>query len=183
MKHLIAFCLLLLLLGCSNQQIDNLPIRTENTSTDPANADSPNASEYRNPVDGKTYVAPDGWTEYQPEGGIKQTTERIQNREVRLLTAEAEIFERTSVDSLAKFINQIEQSAQRTLSECEEATTVMVQLSCVPKKFTVELAHQGGVTDELLQNYYDDLSKLTPLPVSTGEIVFQVTIDIGENGR
>ena len=152
-------------------------------TTDPTKAESSDETEYRNPVDGTTYVAKDGWTEYQPEGGIRQNDERIQTRNVRLLTAQDEISLRTSVDSLADFVKQIELSAQQALSACEETTTVMAQFSCTPGEFTVQLAHQGGVTEELLQSFYDDLNKLKPLPVSSDEIVFQVTIDIGENGR
>ena len=140
---------------------------------------------YRNPVDGKNYVAKDGWETYEPQGetNAESSSERIKTAELRLLTTQDQIAERTSVESLATFAKMIEKSAQEAFDTASEKSTVLVQFSCTPGKHDVKLAHQGDVAQELLQNYYDRLQQLEVLPVSAGEVSFQLTIQIAPIGR
>ena len=137
---------------------------------------------YSNPIDGKTYTAPGGWTTYQPEGGVRRSKDRIQNGGVRLMTASSAVSERTTVESLAAFIERIEGTAQKTLESTVDEATILAQFTCTPGEFTVELAHQGTISEELLNRFYKQLNLLSPLSVSSAEVVFQVTIGI-ENGR
>ena len=98
------------------------------------------------------------------------------------MTASSAVSERTTVESLATFIERIEGTAQKTLESAVDEATILAQFTCTPGEFTVELAHQGTISEELLNRFYKELNLLSPLSVSSAEVVFQVTIGI-ENGR
>ena len=61
---------------------------------------------YQNPVDGKTYVAPGGWKSYQPTQGISpQENKKVIVAGIRLLSAQNDFEERSSVVELAAYLN------------------------------------------------------------------------------
>ena len=180
MKHnLLAFVVLACTLGCFNGSEPNSET-VGGTSNDISVADSD--SSYENPVDGQTISPPGGWKTYTPEGGVRRSRDRIQKREIRLLTGQNAVAERITVDLLVDFINRIEKTAQTTLDSSTGDATIVAEFSCIPGSFSVELAHKGALSKELLSTLRDDLSRLQPLEVSKDEVVFQVTIDVANGG-
>ena len=132
---------------------------------------------YHNPVDKKAYTAPGGWQTYSPEGGVRPTADKVVLDNVRLLQAQAEIANRTTVEELASFIKLVELSATEVFSHYDKAATLLVQFTCTPGKHVVDIAFQGKPPEDLLQAYYDRLKNLKPLNVSD-EVRFQLTINV-----
>ena len=183
MRYGIPLIAVLLLSGCADLNA------TEETTVPPDNQSSNNAPNkptaapnetYENPVDRKTYVAEGGWKTYSPDSP-RDTEEksRIHTGGIRLLTAQNDIAARTSVKSLAAFAKEAEKAAQESLGSVTTESTVLAQFTCTPTEHTVELAHQGAVTEDALQTFYDRLLALDKLPVASHEVSFQLEIRIG----
>ncbi len=186
-RCLVTCAAVLITVGCIDNQSPNPVTEIAESNQPQATEDVPAVSEnerYDNPVDKKTYVAPGGWKEYQPNvPRMAEESARIHNNGVRLLTAQNEIAERTSVESLAAFIKRAETSAQTALVDVTEKATIVAQFACSPGTHQVQLAHQGNVTQNQLQSFYDSLLTVEPMPVTSGEVSFQLTIQVDPANR
>jgi len=132
---------------------------------------------YHNPVDHGTYVAPGGWKTYTPDGGVKPSHEKVSLENVRFLQSEAEIGARTSAAELAAFIELAHKAASDVFNSYDKAVVLLVQFTCTPTACPPRLASQGDPPSQLLQAYYDRLTRLQPLRVS-GEVKFQFTLNV-----
>jgi hypothetical protein len=135
-------------------------------------------SEYLNPVDGKTYVAPGGFKTYQPEVPRNTLGQRISTIGVILLTSQADLQERTSVQDLSVFLKSVEAKAYEVLARNKSAMVVLVQFNCAPGKCAVKLASQGEAESATLQKLYAVLAGVPALRTS-GEAIFQLQIRVG----
>tara|TARA_R110002072_G_scaffold302355_1_gene484888 strand:+ start:706 stop:1275 length:570 start_codon:yes stop_codon:yes gene_type:complete len=183
MTRCVAICLIAAVFaGCSDEPILAPPVVTaevEQSQTTPDVRAVTEDERFDNPVDKKTYIAEGGWKTYKPQQPAPAAENaRIHNGGVRLLTNQDELAQRTAVESLAAFIKRAEASAQSTLHEVTTNAQVLAQFTCTPEKHDVQLAHQGNVTQDQLQAFYDALLALEALPVSSGEVSFQLTIQI-----
>lgn len=180
-RCLFSCALTIIAVGCNEGRSPIPATELAHSHQSQATEDEPTLSDnqrYDNPVDKKTYIAPGGWKEYQPSAPRKaEENARIRSVGVRLLTAQGEIAERTSVDSMVAFFKRAETSAKTALAEVTEKATVVAQFSCSPGKHDVQLAHQGNVTQDQLQSYYDALLAMETMPVK-GEVSFQLTIQV-----
>lgn len=178
----VTFAIAVIAAGCTDNRSSIPATETTEANQSQATQDEPTMSDherYDNPVDKKTYVAPSGWREYQPSvPRVAEEKARIHNNGVRLLTAQGEITARTSVESLVAFIKCAEVSAQTTLADVTANATILAQFACSPGKHDVQLAHEGNVSQDQLQSFYDALLALEAMPVTSGEISFQLTIKI-----
>ena len=142
--------------------------------------DRPSSDEvFQNPVDGRTYVAPGGWSEHSPDEG--RTPERaggITLGSVTLLAAEAEIERQTSTEDLGAFIQEVVRLAEEPLCNSGKPFQVMVQFTCRPDGHEVEIAFHGEAPQERLQQYFDALVAAKRLPVSHGELPFLVELSV-----
>ncbi len=132
---------------------------------------------HHNPVDKKTYAAPGGWKMYHPD--IPRPDEpgrKVKTELVRLLTSEADISDRTTVEDLASFLHEAERLAEESFGNGGRQFRVMVQFRCGPAGHEVRLAHQGDATQGLLQGYFDALTAAKKLPVKSGEVSFQLEL-------
>jgi hypothetical protein len=132
---------------------------------------------FHNPVDHHDYVAPGGWENYSPEGGVKSSTDKVALESVRLLQSQDEIGVRTSAEELSAFIKLAQSVAAEVFARYEKPATLMIQFTCSPGKHVVQLAAQGDPPQDLLQAYYDGLTKVKPLNVSA-EVKFQFTLTV-----
>jgi hypothetical protein len=132
---------------------------------------------YHNPVDGNSYVAPNGWKTYTPANGVQKSNEKVRLQDVRLLQSQDELAARTTPEELASFIQLAHQAASQVFASYNKPVVILTQFSCLPGKCTARIASRGQPPDDLLQSYYDNLMRLTPLRVS-GEVKFQFTLDI-----
>ena len=147
---------------------------------------TPPEKEYQNPVDRKTYTAPDGWKTYKPET-LRQApaVEKVSLANIRLLTSETEIEARVigrdseaKAGEMSRFIKEAERLAKETFSDSQTPFQVMVQFACTPSGHSVKLARQGDVSQETLQKYYTALTAIKPLPVKTGDVSFQFEVSV-----
>jgi hypothetical protein len=96
---------------------------------------------------------------------------------VRLLTAEADFESRTSQNDLVTFLQEAKRLAEDSLSNSGKQFKVLAQFTCRPDGHDVELAYQPeDAPQERLQQYFDALMAAERLPVSHGELSFQLEI-------
>ena len=134
---------------------------------------------FHNPVDGKTYVAPGGWHQYAPATPSNDQVGRpAQTQHIRLLTEQHQIAERTTMDALAAFIRVTEQLANQKLAASETAFRLLIQFACRPSGHDVQLATEGGASRDVLQGLFEALSEMERLPVSDGEVSFQIEMRV-----
>ena len=132
---------------------------------------------YENPLDGKTYVG--GWKTYEPKiRRPEDPARKIILEEVRLLTSQAHITQRTTTVELIAFLQQAERLADESLGSAHRSFRVMVQFTCEPGRHTVRLAHHGDATQDLLSTYYDALIAAKPLAVSHADVCFQLEFSV-----
>ena len=132
---------------------------------------------YQNPVDHKTYVAPEGWKSYTPKDGVKQSKEKVTIFGVRLLQDQYKMAARTTPAELASFIQVARGVASEVFAKYDKPATVLVQFTCIPGAHSVELASSGDPPKELMQSFYDKLMAMQQLR-TTGEVKFQVSLQI-----
>jgi len=132
---------------------------------------------YKNPLDGKTYVG--GWRTYEPKMRRPEDPARkIILEEVRLLTSQAHITQRTTTVELIAFLQQAERLADESLGNSGRSFRVMVQFTCEPAGHTIRLAHHGDATEALLTTYYAALVAAKPLAVSHADVCFQLEFSV-----
>jgi hypothetical protein len=116
-------------------------------------------TEYKNPVDGKTYKA--DWKTYQPEGGVKAQDGRVVNTGVRLLSTQDEYEKNTSAEEIAKLVRRMQEVLAEKASEYPESGEMLVQIelsNTSNPKF--KMSHKGSLKQEYLQIVYETLSKI-----------------------
>jgi len=134
---------------------------------------------YQNPLDGMTYVAPGGWKTHLPRTPRPdQEGQKVKPERVRLLTSDADILARTTVEDLTILIREAESLADVTLGHSDKRFQIMVQFTCKPSGHEIRLAHHGDATPEILQAYFDALSAAKNLPVKEGEVSFQIELSV-----
>lgn len=79
---------------------------------------------------------------------------------------------------LIAFIQEAVRLAEDPFGKPGEHFQVMVQFTCRPDGHEVSLAYQGDAPQERLQQYFDALVSAKRLPVSHGELSFQVEISV-----
>jgi hypothetical protein len=162
-----AYILVALVAGCADR-----PPPAKAAAASPAKA-------YHNPVDNKTYVAPGGWTTYQPQAPrADEPGRKVKAEHVRLLTAEEQMAARIEVSDVAAFIQEAERLAEVSFGSSGKQFRVMAQFTCTPAGHEVKLAHQGDAPQELLQAYYDALVAAKKLPVRESEVSFQMELSV-----
>ena len=139
--------------------------------------EAPAQSNYTNPIDGKTYTTPGEFRTYNPTNPKDQSKHRVKNEGITLLTGEPDVKARTSVEELARFLQEAEARTSKALDKNVGAAAVLVQFNCKPGQCTVQLAHDGKAQKSVLQGLYDSLSAMKPLQVSD-EVIFQVTFKV-----
>ena len=97
---------------------------------------------------------------------------------IRLLNAESDFEVRSSQRDLVAFIQEAVRLAQAPFGNSGEQFQVMVQFTCRPDGHEVGLAYQGDAPQERLQQYLDAVVSAKRLPVSHGELSFQVEISV-----
>jgi hypothetical protein len=135
-------------------------------------------SRYDNPIDKKTYETSGEFRTYQPAVPGDTRGQRVATQGVLLLTGEPDLKTRVKVEDLAAYIKAAEARAYLELAKNKAAMAALVQFNCQPGKCDVKLASQGQAEEATLQALYDALSKLPPLK-ATGEVIFQVTFNVG----
>lgn len=136
---------------------------------------------YENPIDGKTYVADGGWQSHPPDSNSKSDAlqKKVVVDHVRLLTAEAQIADRTTVEQLARFIKQLEERAISVLDKCDRACELLLQIRCLPEGHDVlAIKNQGEVPRELTEELTGALKQIEMLPVSKQEVLFQMALKV-----
>jgi hypothetical protein len=153
------------LFGCSERE---QPVRASMTN-----------EAYQNPVDRKGYVASGGWKEYKPESPKPPVRgQKVILKKVRLLTAQHELAGITSAEELGAFMKAAQACAIASLTNSAEPFTLLVQFKCTPTGHEVQMAHDGPAKQELLQQTYDALGKLSKLNIKEGEANFQMELDV-----
>jgi hypothetical protein len=99
--------------------------------------------------------------------------------QVRLLTSEDEIAQRTTADDLANFCKNFQKIADAALSKCQTPCKVLVQFTCDPSGHTAQIMHQPKEVDEkLLQEMYEAIDKMEKLLVKAKTVAFQIQLTV-----
>lgn len=131
-------------------------------------------ADYRNPVDGRTYPGP--FKTYEPETRAPREG-RVNLEDIRLLTDQHVIAQRTTVEQVAAFVEQAKAVARRTLAGSPAKAMVLVQFNCTSMGCEVRLAHQGKVAEDVLKSAYDAFAAIPALK-TTGLVSFQVSFSV-----
>jgi hypothetical protein len=82
---------------------------------------------------------------------------------------------------MATFVREAVQLAEKPLGGSRKQFQVLVQFTCRPDGHDVELAYQGDAPQDRLQQYFDALTATKRLPLSDGELSFQIELIV--NGQ
>lgn len=137
-------------------------------------------NQYQNPVDGKTYVADNGWKDYSPQNPQPANLDAKAVLEgVRLLTDQQTIAANLSSEQLGDYVKAVTASIEPVAQEVTTPFQVMLQFELKPnEKATIQIASQGEVGDDTLQKVYNaSLSVEAPQPTQQ-PITFQATFSI-----
>jgi hypothetical protein len=131
-----------------------------------------------NPVDQKEYVASGGWETYRPDSSAVADQEggKVKTEHIRLLTSQADIDSRTTVEDLAAFCTSVERCAELALGGSRTQFKLLVQFRCTAEGHQIQMAHQGEADPQLLQAFYDALAKIEKLPVRQEDVSFQLEL-------
>jgi len=130
-------------------------------------------SAYKNPIDGKDYIA--DWETYEPETPKNDVESRVAIEKVVLLTAQDDVDKRISVESLATYIEQLEADLLDLASEYGDHGKVLLQVEMEPEQLPAhKLAHDGSISTDLLQTYYDKVASIEDPPPVIGPVSFQL---------
>jgi hypothetical protein len=138
---------------------------------------------YVSPIDGQSYTALGGWNTYQPNTpATAETNGRVKVGDLRLLTSEAEIAARTTVDDMVAFLREIERSAQRVLGAQDDQGEIVMRLQCKPQGHDVTLSGRGGTPQQLVEAMFEAVKQLPAMTVSDGEVAFEVAVKVSAAG-
>ena len=135
---------------------------------------------FHNPLDGKTYVA-DKWKTYTPENGKPAEDENkvVRFDNIRFLTSEQDIAERTTTESVLKFIKDAKDVAENVLEKSQKPCKVLIQFTCTPSGHTIKVGHQPEDVDEKpLKEYYKAAAKMAKLEVKKETVEFQLQFTV-----
>jgi hypothetical protein len=138
------------------------------------------SNQYQNPVDGKTYVADDGWKDYSPQNPQPVNPDaKVILEGVRLLTDQQTIAANLSSEQLGDYVKAVTASIEPVVQEAATSFQVMMQFELKPnEKVVIQIASQGEVGDDTLQKVYNaSLSVEAPQPTQQ-PISFQATYTI-----
>lgn len=136
--------------------------------------------QYYNPVDGKTYIAEDGWHDYSPQN--PQPTDpntRVKLDNVRLLTDQTTIAANVDIGDLSNYIKAIVTVLNSATSEAQTPFQLILQFELKPHETVyVQIASQGEVSDDILQKVYDAILSVESPQPRQQSIAFQSTISV-----
>ena len=99
--------------------------------------------------------------------------------EVRLMTPEDDIAQRTTVDGLVRFTKDVQKTAEDVLAKSKDPAKVLVEFTCTPAGHTVKIKHQPKDIDETpLKELYEALAKIDKLPVKENTVQFQLQFTV-----
>jgi hypothetical protein len=136
---------LLVLISCSENKTSNQNAVTNNPDS------LAGKSTYENPADGKTYSTDGKYKEYTPEDGVKPVSGPVQPLNVILLTDQNKIPGIISIDKLADFIKDIDNTVIKELAGVKEKGQIILQFTLyADKKPKVGLSYKGDLKTENL---------------------------------
>jgi len=130
---------------------------------------------YDNPVDGRRYKSPEGWTEYAPDGGVKKSNGPAEMSRIVLLTAQDLIGERTNVKDLTGVIDAIKSVVEGQVGNSKgPGSELAIECELLPgKKKIFAMAQRPTLDRALMQAIYEKLEKIT-VPEVKDSVKFQV---------
>jgi hypothetical protein len=138
--------------------------------------------DYKNPVDGKTYVA--DWKKHSPEGPIKRELGPVVSLETRFLNTQQDVAANADVEELVDFTKRIESVLTAVQEAKRQNGEIMLQIELSKSvKPSFSLAHQGALTPDFLQSFYDSLEELPEFRTRKSSISFQVHFAITTQSR
>lgn len=123
----------------------------------------------------------DGWRTYQPRTPAA-VTGTVNMTLVRLLILESELAQRTSVDALAAFCQEVTLCAQRAFAHCDDDGELLIRMRCSATGHGVEMAGRGELAQSAVQALYDSVGQLAALPVRQGEVAFEIELAVAPSG-
>jgi hypothetical protein len=89
------------------------------------------------------------------------------------------IAERTSAESLLKFVGDAKDVAEKVLEKSQKPCKVLIQFTCTPSGHTIKVGHQPQDVDEKpLKEYYKAAAKIEKLQVKKETVEFQIQITV-----
>jgi hypothetical protein len=133
---------------------------------------------YQNPIDGHTYLAPDGWQAWEPsDAGVPDVAGRVRVEGVRLLCRQSRFEAQVGAAALARRVRQVVRHAREIFATAGQSE-VLVQVDTSPARKRVRIVSRGEVARELLQRFYDRVRALPRLPVRSGDLSYQVYLSV-----
>jgi hypothetical protein len=120
---------------------------------------------YHDPVDGQTYVAPGGWTEYNPLATHWPAVRwPVRLDHVRLLSPQDLVATNVTVEALARFLKDVETRVMAQLRSSTTAFEVQIHVNLFPDQAPqLRMAARGDAPHEQLQQVHDALGAVEPL--------------------
>jgi len=142
-------------------------------------AAQPSAPErFLNPIDGRTYISPDGWQPWEPQdGGVPDVAGRVRIEGVRLLCRQSRFEAEVGAVALARRVREVARHAREIFAAAGQSE-VLVQVDTSAKRRRVRMVSRGDVARALLQRFYDRVRALPRLPVTRGKLSYQVHISV-----
>lgn len=133
---------------------------------------------YVSPVDGMRYETEDGFTQYQPEGGVVKRNAQVESSIV-LLTSEEELVARTTAEDLAGVAKAILAAVDEEVGDKPgPASDFAVECEIKPgKSIQFDLAQRPKLDKPFSQAVYQKLQRIKA-PEVKGPVKFQVVSQI-----
>lgn len=137
-------------------------------------------STYENPVDGKEYTAE--WRTYEPDTPKNDLDARVSIENVVLLTSQQDLEKRVAVESLANYFEQFEADLLELATDYSDHGRVLLQVEIGQEATPVyQLAYEGSISTDLLQAYYEKITKNTDAPKVHGPVSFQLVLIVRDH--
>lgn len=137
-------------------------------------------STYENPVDGKEYTAE--WKTYEPETPKNDFDSRVSIENVVLLTSQDDLAKRVTIESLGTYIEQLEADLLELATDYSDHGKVWLQVDIGQEELPAhQLAYDGSITTDLLQAYYEKISKNEDVPAVLGPVSFQLVMVVRDH--
>lgn len=135
---------------------------------------------WRDPADAPLEAAGTGWYAYAPAATGRPS--KIALGPLRLLTPEAELAQRSSVEDIGAFCRELQLCVERVLGDRDGPLELRLHVICRPRSHRVGLSHKGDVPDDLLDALIDALEQ-TPSPPVRAEVSFELELSLGVGPR
>jgi hypothetical protein len=131
---------------------------------------------YRNPIDGRTYVAEGGWTQYSPQTAHRSAAPGpVRLDHVRLLSPQELVATNVTVDALTRFMKNIEAHVAAQLQDSAVSFEALIQYTLSSDQAPqLHMAARGDVPREQLQQLHNALTLVEPLRTREDPITFQM---------